>query len=157
MSRPSGQDIVDLARTAIGGKYVLWAIQPKDSPVWIAGDCAEFASWLVYRTSRVMYGVRSVNDDPETADAYTGYWARDCRTRGTACRVEEAEKIVGAFILRSPGEKRGHIVVSDGMGGTIEAHSTARGVIASTTAGRVWTVGVLPPGIDYKPVKGMGY
>jgi hypothetical protein len=149
--RNTGTDLLNLARSAIGGPYVLGAIQPKDAPHWISGDCAEFASWLLYQVSGVLYGVRSVNDDPAIADAYTGYWARDCRMRGTAIPVIEAAKIPGAFVLRSPAEKRGHIVVSDGLGGTVEAHSTARGVIAYTLTGRDWTTGVLPPGIDYSP------
>ena len=38
---------------------------------------------------------------------------------------------------------------SDGAGGTIEAHSAARGVVQSTLQGRRWDFGILPPGIAY--------
>src|SRR5262249_48761273 len=43
----------------------------------------------------------------------------------------------------------GHIVFSDGAGGTIEAHGSADGVIASTLSGRRWDTGILVPGISY--------
>lgn len=157
MSRPTGRNILELARDHLGERYVLGALAPKDNADWRGPwDCAEFCSWLLYQTAGVLYGVRSVNDDPATADAYTGYWARDCRTRGTAIKVEEAALIPGCFILRSPAERRGHIVVSDGRGGTVEAHSTLRGVIESTLEGRIWTTGILPPGIDYSPAANGG-
>src|SRR5688500_20146825 len=42
-----------------------------------------------------------------------------------------------------------HVVFSDGKGGTIEAHSTATGVIRSTLSGRRWDIGVLVPGFEY--------
>jgi peptidoglycan hydrolase-like protein with peptidoglycan-binding domain len=39
-------------------------------------------------------------------------------------------------------------VISQGNGRTVEAHSTARGVIEGGVNGRRWSVGVLVPGID---------
>ena len=44
----------------------------------------------------------------------------------------------------------GHIVISDGKGGTIEAHSPRTGVIKSTLNGRNWHACVLVPGIEYR-------
>lgn len=150
--RPTGQQLLELARAHIGERYVLGAFAPKNAADWRGPwDCAELASWVVYQVSRILYGVHSANDDPERADAYTGYWARDVRIRGTPVTVAEATLIPGAFVLRSPAERRGHIVVSDGLGGTVEAHSAARGVCASVLQGRIWTTGILVPGIDYAP------
>jgi hypothetical protein len=44
----------------------------------------------------------------------------------------------------------GHIVISDGLGGTIEAMSESRGVTFSTLSGRRWDVGILVPWIAYE-------
>lgn len=155
MERPTGQMILDLARTKIGCQYVYGALADKTDPDEEVFDCAEFASWLVYQVAGILYGVRDKSGDPKKADAYTGYWARDCRLRGVGVTIREGMEIPGAFLLRSPGERRGHIAVSDGLGGTVEAHSTKLGVVASTAQGRVWTCGVLVPGIDYDLPKGL--
>ena len=40
-------------------------------------------------------------------------------------------------------------MISDGTGGTVEAHSTNRGVVRDTLSGRRWDMGILVPGIDY--------
>jgi len=56
----------------------------------------------------------------------------------------------GAAVLRRPQPGAvGHIVISDGRGGTVEAHSTKLGVIASTISGRRWDMGILVPQIEY--------
>jgi peptidoglycan hydrolase-like protein with peptidoglycan-binding domain len=39
--------------------------------------------------------------------------------------------------------------VSNGAGGTVEAHSTKDGVIASTLSNRRWDMGILIPGVQY--------
>lgn len=155
-ARPTGQQVLDLARSRIGCRYVFGVVTDKTDPRADAFDCAEFGSWLVYQVAGILYGVRSMNDDPETADAYTGYWARDCRIRGVGITALEAMQIPGAFLLRSPGERRGHLAVSDGLGGTVEAHSTRLGVVASTAQGRRWTCGVLVPGIEYRELNAGG-
>src|SRR5262249_53454021 len=55
-----------------------------------------------------------------------------------------------AAVLRIPrAGALGHVVISDGAGGTVEAHSTRRGVIASTLSDRRWDMGILVPGISY--------
>ena len=41
------------------------------------------------------------------------------------------------------------MVVSDGRGGTVEAHSSKRGVVRDTLQGRRWDYGILPPMIRY--------
>jgi N-acetyl-anhydromuramyl-L-alanine amidase AmpD len=54
------------------------------------------------------------------------------------------------MVLRiAQGKLTGHIVISDGKGGTIEAHSSADGVIKSTLSNRRWDTGILIPWIVY--------
>jgi len=43
----------------------------------------------------------------------------------------------------------GHIAVSDGMGGTVEAKGIKYGVVRDVVSGRRWDTGVLVPGISY--------
>src|SRR5207245_9416403 len=55
----------------------------------------------------------------------------------------------GAVVLRNPQPgTNGHIAISDGRGGTVEAHSARTGVIASTVSGRRWDTGILVPEIE---------
>jgi outer membrane lipoprotein SlyB len=147
----SGGRILQLGRKHIGEPYVLGSLAPKNNPQWRGPwDCAEFASWLVFRTASVLYGCESNSADPASADAYTGYWARDAERLGVKISVEQAARTPGAAVLRSPQSGAvGHIVISDGRGGTVEAHSTKAGVIASTISGRRWDMAILIPGIEY--------
>lgn len=128
------------------------ALAPKNNANWTGPwDCAEFASWLVYQAAETLYGCDDNSGDPAKADAWTGHWARDAKKKGQIISIEQAARTPGATVLRVPAaQATGHIVVSDGAGGTIEAHSTKRGVIASTLADRRWDLGVLVPGIEYQ-------
>ena len=147
---PSGNDIVSLAFKHIGEKYVFGAQVPKNVKDYKGPwDCAEFASWLVYQITDKIYGCVNDNVDPAKADAYTGSWDRDAHSLGSIISKEAAASTPGAFILRLPNGGTGHIVISDGKGGTIEAASTNTGVVASKVEGRRWDYGVLPPGINY--------
>jgi len=149
---PTGKDIVNVARQHIGEKYIFGAPVPKDNPAWKGPwDCAEFASWCVYQVSQKLYGCNDDSCSPSGADAYTGYWGRDVGRLGIEISLAQAATIPGALVLRNPGTKCGHIVISDGNGGTIEAHSTARGVIADTLDNRRWDTGILIPWITYAP------
>jgi putative peptidoglycan binding protein len=147
----SGRRIVQLGRKHIGEPYVLGSLAPKNNPQWKGPwDCAEFASWLVFQAAGVLYGCESNSADPASADAFTGFWARDVARLGARIPVEQAARTPGAAVLRNPQPGAvGHIVVSDGRGGTVEAHSTKAGVIASTLSGRRWDTGILIPGIEY--------
>lgn len=147
----TGDRLVQLGRKHIGETYVLGALAPKDNSRWTGPwDCAEFASWLVFQTAGGLYGCDSDAGNPASADAFTGYWARDVGRLGREITIEEAARTRGAAVLRRPQPGAvGHIAISDGRGGTIEAHSTKRGVIASTIAGRRWDVGILVPFIQY--------
>ncbi|HSF93711.1 MAG TPA: peptidoglycan-binding domain-containing protein [Thermohalobaculum sp.] len=147
---PTGDDILDLALTHKGEKYVFGARAPMANAAWKGPwDCAEFCSWCVFQVAGTLYGVRP-SHDPVRADAFTGYWGEDAAARGVAIAVEDALRTPGACLLRVPQSGRtGHIAFSDGKGGTMEAHSTARGVIAHTAQGRRWDMGVLIPGVRY--------
>lgn len=146
-----GVRILQLARKHIGEPYVLGALAPKNNPQWKGPwDCAEFASWLVFQAAGVLYGCESNSANPAIADAFTGHWARDVERLGRRISVEQAARTPGAAVLRNPQPGAvGHIVISDGRGGTVEAHSTKAGVIASTVSGRRWDTGILIPRIEY--------
>jgi hypothetical protein len=148
----TGEDIVRLAERHLGEKYVLGTRVPKDNGAWTGPwDCAEFASWVVYQATGKLFGCGDKPASPAVADAYTGFWARDAKRYACAISVEDATRIPGAFILRvSKNSQLGHIVISDGRGGTIEAHSAKMGVVRNKVAGRPWDMGILPPMISYK-------
>lgn len=139
-----------VARAHVGEKYVLGQRVPMIDETWRGPwDCAEFASWSVYQATGTLYGTRPI-DDPIRADAYTGYWGEQARADGAVVSVELAARTPGALVLRLPvGDRGGHIVISDGLGGTIEAHSAARGVVADTVQKRRWDFGILVPGLQY--------
>jgi len=151
VSQATGEQVLQLALPHVGDKYVLGVLVPKNNPNWAGPwDCAEFASWLVFEVSGLLYGCDRDFGNPATADAYTGYWERDARTTGHIISVEQAAGIPGAAVLRFPETgATGHVVISDGQGGTVEAHSSRDGVIQSTLANRRWDAGVLVPGIQY--------
>jgi Putative peptidoglycan binding domain len=146
----TGNDIIDLARGHIGESYVLGARAPMSNSGWKGPwDCAEFSSWCLYHVTGILFGVEPRND-PILADAYTGYWAQQAKEAGAIIPLDQAASVAGAFVLREPATGRtGHIVISDGKGGTIEAHSSNQGVIASILGGRRWDYGIMVPGIRY--------
>lgn len=150
LSSATGDDIVALARQHIGETYVLGARAPMANAGWKGPwDCAEFASWCVYQATGQLFGVEP-RHDPMRADAYTGYWAAQAREASAAVSIDQAAGIAGALLLREPQSGRvGHIVIGDGEGGTVEAHSSKDGVIAGKIDGRRWDYGILVPGVRY--------
>ncbi|HXH13438.1 MAG TPA: peptidoglycan-binding domain-containing protein [Alphaproteobacteria bacterium] len=146
----SSDSIVELALKHLGERYHLGARAPMNNANWAGPwDCAEFVSWCVYQATGILYGTKP-RENPILADAYTGYWAEQGEADGAFIGVAEAARIPGACLLRIPTSRRiGHIVLSDGLGGTIEAHSANTGVIRHTLSGRRWDVGVLVPGVQY--------
>lgn len=150
MPRSTAAALLRLARRHVGEQYVLGAKVPKGNPEWTGPwDCAEFTSWCVYQLTETLFGCKPKSQGPDVADAYTGFWAEDAKKIGREISVAEAAATPGAFLLRVPqGGVVGHVVISAGDGKTVEAHSTKRGVIESTSEGRRWTTGVLVPGID---------
>lgn len=148
----NGKEFVKLARKHVGERYVLGTLVPKDNWEWKGPwDCSEFASWLVYQVSEELYGCDNNSRSPSSADAYTGFWGRDVKAIGIKVSVDQAARTPGAFVLRAPLPGAiGHIVVSDGEGGTIEAHSSRRGVIEAELSQRTWDTGILIPGVNYE-------
>lgn len=148
----TGKEILALAGTKLGQKYVLGVIAPKNKETYNGPwDCAEFVSWMVFQVSNKLYGCYNNSGNPAIADSYTGYWKRDAEKLGKLITIEEASKTPGAALLRVAVEGRiGHIVISDGKGGTVEANSTNTGVIKSTLSNRRWDYGILVPWITYE-------
>ena len=146
----TGEAVLALARRHLGEPYLLGARAPMGTSSWKGPwDCAEFVSWCVYQSSGLLYGTEP-RHDPILADAYTGFWALQAAAGGDMILVEQAAGIAGAVVLRKPRDgQTGHIVFSDGRGGTVEAHSKERGVIEHTLSGRRWDTGILVPGIRY--------
>jgi len=150
----TGADLVTLASQHLGQAYVLGVIVPKDDPNWRGPwDCSEFASWCVFQVTRRLYGCLNDASNPGDrtgAHAFTGYWSRDVESLGTKISVEEARVTPGAAVLRLPHKNaHGHVVFSDGSGGTIEAHGAATGVIQAQLGGRPWHCGIKIPNIEY--------
>lgn len=147
----TGAGVLNIAQQHVGEKYYLGAIVPKDNSAWRGPwNCSEFASWLVFQLAEILYGCDRDNGDAATAHAYTGYWNRDATNLGQIIPIDQAAGTPGANVLRLPTQKEtGHIVISDGTGGTVEAHSHVDGVIRSTLHNRRWDMGILVPGISY--------
>ena len=145
----TGNDVLERARENIGDPYVFGCFVPKDYPNWHdCFDCAEALSYWYYQVAKILYGTNQ-HKNPRTADAWTGFWLIDAKRFGKFISVSQAARTPGAAVLRI-GAGIGHIVLSDGLGGTMEAHSTAKGVIASTLSNRRWTHGILVPGVAYE-------
>jgi len=147
----AGEKVLQIARQHVGEKYVLGVLVPKNNAGWTGPwDCAEFASWAIFQAAATLYGCDRDFGDPATADAFTGYWERDAKSLGQVISIEQAARTPGAAVLRVPQVGAiGHIVISDGLGGTVEAHSSKDGVIESVLANRRWDMGILVPGIAY--------
>ena len=153
----TGEATLALALEHLDEKYVLGARAPMANSKWSGPwDCAEFVSWCLYQATGILYGTQPTHD-PIRADAYTGYWWEQARADRATIDINSAATIEGAILLRAPSAQAiGHIAFSDGKGGTVEAHSTARGVIRAQATNRRWDCGVLVPGVSYfqgeKPV-----
>jgi hypothetical protein len=145
----SATDLLRLARTRLGQEYLLGALAPKANPDWNGPwDCAEFTSWCVYQLTGELFGCRPLNGNPDRADAYSGFWVDDARRLRCEITVGQAAATKGAFLVRKPGSAIGHVAISDGRGGTVEAHSRRTGVIEGRVEGRRWDLGVMLPWID---------
>jgi Putative peptidoglycan binding domain len=147
----NGEKVLQIATLHIGDEYLLGVMVPKDNSNWSGPwDCAEFVSWCVYQAASILYGCNNNETSPSSADAYTGYWQRDAKRLGQKVSLDMAAQTPGALVLRYPQPGLiGHIVISDGGGGTVEAHSRNTGVIRNQISGRRWDTGVLVPGIEY--------
>jgi hypothetical protein len=97
----SGRTVLPIAEAHQGERYVLGARVPMDNETFHGPwDCAEFVSWCVYQAYGVLFGVRPAN--PQTADAYTGYWTEDALASHATIAVSQALNTPGAILLRRP-------------------------------------------------------
>ena len=91
----TGAGLLERARKHIGEDYVNIRV-PKNDPNWHGPwDCAEFMSWLVFQEAGILYGCTDNNAQPAQADAYTGAWQNDSKTRGIRISVDDAAATVG--------------------------------------------------------------
>ena len=131
----TGAQLLALAETRIGEKYINVQV-PKDNANWHGPwDCAEFASWLVYQKTGKLYGCIDNSDDPALADAYSGAWVRDAiDDRVEPITQREANGIAGAVLIRRPPApgKMVHIAIP-----------------AASTEGRLWHFVVTIPELTY--------
>jgi len=148
----SGRDMLALARQHIG-EPCRGALAPKTNAGWRGPwTNAEFASWLVYQEAHILYGCADNGAEPTLAAADLGAWRRDAFTIGQLVAVETAVATPGAILLRhGPAAGMGHVAISDGGGGTVEARGAAYGVVVHSAQGRHWDAGVLIPHIAYEP------
>ena len=155
----TGKDILKIGNKHIGEAYILGSQVPKSNKSWKGPwDCAEFVTWIIFQVSGRLYGCNNDLGNPDMADAYTGYWRNDAEKMGKIITIQQAIRIPGAAILRVPAVGlSGHIVISDGIGGTVEAHGHVDGVINSVVNGRRWDFGILVPWIDYRSQPPVNY
>lgn len=149
----TGADFVALARTRLGQAYVLGANVPLDDREYAGPwDCAEFATWLAYQLRERLVGCVDNEVPVAKAEPYSGGWAHDA-ARGLLLRttVDAALATPGVFLVRAPARGAiGHVALSDGTGGTVEAHSRKHGVSAHRVSGRRWDHACLLAGVEYR-------
>lgn len=148
----TGTDLLRLAETRLGERYVN-VLVPKNNPHWRGPwDCAEFASWVVYQQVQQLYGCVNNQGNPALTEAYSGAWARDA-ANGTLLPVSQATANVmaGVILIRKPpgAGEMGHVAITDGQGGTVEAVSAGRGVRRGRVEGRLWHFCAQIPGVQY--------
>lgn len=142
----TGQQIVDLAMTQTGKRYV-FGVENDSRTVETATawDCSE----LVQIVCRDL-GVKPVMPDG-------AYWQwRNCKQRGTLIAIERARTTPGALLFIGPGDEAGrtgrdaiwHVAISRGDDTTIEAKSTKDGT-GTWPIGKRFTWAALIPGVDY--------
>lgn len=153
-----GNDIIDLAMTKVGQKYVLGARVHLANPNWSGPwDCAEFVSWACYHAYKAVVAVRPPNI--QTGESYSGWWHEDAVKLNGVIPVAEAIATAGAILIRKPGYndlKIGHVAISRGDNTTVEAHSAKVGVAVRVDADkRPWSSGFLIPGVLYKQTQNL--
>lgn len=149
----NGKAVLLFAKLYLGFAYIFGAFVPKNSENYKgAFDCAEFVAFCVFKVYGFLYGCSTSDvNKADKADAYTGFFDRDAKSKGIIISVAQAARTPGAILQRSPKAGAiGHVVFSKGDGTTIEAHSTKYGVINSKVDGRRWSYGILLPGVQYE-------
>ncbi|MFD2784942.1 peptidoglycan-binding domain-containing protein [Hymenobacter rubripertinctus] len=150
---PTGTDLLHLAETRLREKYEN-VLVPKDNAHWHGPwDCAEFASWVVYQQTHVLYGCDLNHGKPSLVDAYSGYWVRDAAAGLLIATTQAlANAMAGIVLLRKPPlpGQMGHVALTDGKGGTVEAAGRGLHVRRDKVEGRLWHYCVQIPGVAYQ-------
>ncbi|WP_439635787.1 CHAP domain-containing protein [Oceanicaulis sp.] len=142
----TGNDLVRIASAHIGEAYHLGAVAEMDNKDYAGPwDCADFVSWCVYQAYGVKAGVTSAGHP------YSGAWITHAENPAHALTVEAAFETPGAVLVRRPHHYgAGHVAISDGQGGTIEARGQRYGVVRAKGQGRVWDLGSTIAGVAYQ-------
>ncbi|WP_306015295.1 CHAP domain-containing protein [Oceanicaulis sp. MMSF_3324] len=130
----TGEDLVQHASRHVGEAYQLGAVADFDDPHYAGPwDCADFVSWCVYQTFGVRLGLTAAGH------AYSGAWIGWAETPANALALEVAHDTPGAILVRRAHHYgAGHVAISDGRGGTIEARGVRYGVVRAKGRGRIW-------------------
>ena len=141
----SASDIVARARAVTPGhRYVMGAKPPLDTSPDAMNtantDCSGFVRWVLAPAAALPF------NSHEQAD-----WLR---TYGVEIPVGVAYTVPGAVIFIDRGAAFGgghgnHVGLSDGIGGCIQARSTAMGVGTWPIASHAWTNAFQAPGVEY--------
>jgi N-acetylmuramoyl-L-alanine amidase len=130
-------DIIRVARQHPGKRYILDNDNADFQDPW---DCAEFASWCLYRATEIEIGVRQA---VHGLDAYSGYWTDDAHKCGTLIRWQEAAIVPGAPLVRSKGTHPEHpsgpVVICLDENQTIESMALKHAVVWGKTTNRLET------------------
>jgi hypothetical protein len=147
----TGAAILELARQHIGEQYVWGASAPFENPRYRGPwDCAEFASWVLYQVSGIVYGCIDNDAAIEKLEPWGNSWYRDALRRGRLIPIQDAKRIAGAFyVRRKKGDVPAHVAISDGKGRTVEAMDTAHGVTTGRVERRGFNAAVLIPSVSY--------
>jgi N-acetylmuramoyl-L-alanine amidase len=148
----TGQDLLHEAEKHLGDPYRLGADVPLVQGDDYHGetDCAEVTTEVVQEVTGKIYG--ALNPHSDNPDPWTGEWYAQLMA-GTLIQVtvDRAMRTPGALLLRRNGSG-GHIVFSDGKGGTVEAMGAQWGVVRGHAAGRGFQWGIYIPGVCYEEV-----
>lgn len=146
------QKVADLAESRLGERYLNVTV-PKNNPDWHGPwDCAEFSCWVAYQSVKRLFGCVDNNADPALAEAYSGAWSRDAVNGALIVGDFDTAMITpGMIVMREPpfAGAMGHVCVSDGKGGVIEAAGVAVGVRRGPLQGRLWHHFAKLPGVQY--------
>lgn len=143
-------EVVALANSQDGDKYIFGAEVSMSDTDPDAFDCSELIQWVCGRLSV----------SPRMPDG-SWYQARHCNNYGKMISVAEAIGTKGALLFRfvpADGWESGsrpsaaHVAISLGDGTTMEARSSRHGVGHFSAYGRGWTQGALIPGVEYKNI-----
>ncbi|WP_022700537.1 CHAP domain-containing protein [Oceanicaulis alexandrii] len=142
----TGDDLVHIASAHIGEAYRLGAVVALEDPDYAGPwDCADFVSWCVYQAYGIKAGLTPAGHP------YSGAWIVHAENPAHALSVEAAFETPGAVLVRRPHHYgAGHVAISDGAGGTIEARGERYGVVRAKGRGRVWDLGCTIAGVAYQ-------